>query len=833
MKKRIITGVVLIIAFVAAIIGFSVMLNRGSEDTTADMGGVSLPVISFREGDYTINELPGYTESMDITTMRDMVLPLSVGTTIKADITGYSGGIDSVTYEVCTLDGKKSVRKEVIKNVKDTINIELGDSVSDGDEKVLKIKLRLENGQDVYYYVRVIRAAEFNVQQCLEFAEYVHNTTLSNNPEELKALKPYLILGKKQGSSSLQTVTLNSSLEQMGWGSLKPEVEGDIRWQIKESTETYTSIYLKYQVKSRKNLYNVTEFLKVRFIKGKASLEDYERTMNQVFSGEKKNFDQNGIVLGVADENVPYLANKEGDIITFIQEREVWNYNKKENEVSLVFSFADAENNDSRNYNDNHMIRLIDMDKEGNTTFAVYGYMNRGVHEGQVGAAIYYFDIVNNCVEEKAFIPSKQSGEIAAKKLNQLVYYSKKQNTLYVMFDGALYQVDLETKKKDVLVKNLEENQYVASEDGKYLAYQSNGTLTEATAITVWNLKSGKNYQVKVSKDEIIRPLGFMQGDAVYGIGKKADIGKTVSGETVLPLYKLEIRNAENEVVKTYEMGQVYVLSVQVSGNMVTLNRVEKSGGTYTSIPQDYITNNKVNAEQTIKIETYQTGEDAMVQVRLADAKADMNAEPELLKPKQKLKETPTTIDFNLSGGVNGYYVYARGKLQGIYEKAGAAIVAADPLKGVVVTSEQKKIWERGNRQLRYSMENAPAFAISRVESSFIACLQQMLTYEGKNVDVAGEMKKGKSTLDILNEHSGGEAVDLSGCTIEELFYIIGKGTPVLAMTGDDSAILLVGYDDTSVTYLNPRTGRKPTEIISAIEKKVSGSQSTFIGYVK
>ena len=100
-------------------------------------------------------------------------------------------------------------------------------------------------------------------------------------------------------------------------------------------------------------------------------------------------------------------------------------------------------------------------------------------------------------------------------------------------------------------------------------------------------------------------------------------------------------------------------------------------------------------------------------------------------------------------------------------------------------------------------------------------------------MNVAKEMKDGKSPMDILNKYSGGEAVDLSGCTVEQLCYLIGKGTPVIAMTGTDSGILLVGYDDKMITYLNPSTSKKPTEAIAVIENMAKGSQGTFFGYVK
>lgn len=62
-----------------------------------------------------------------------------------------------------------------------------------------------------------------------------------------------------------------------------------------------------------------------------------------------------------------------------------------------------------RNLNDQHAVRIISMDNSGNLAFAVYGYMNRGEHEGEVGVGIYYFDVERNLIQEKAFIPSKKS----------------------------------------------------------------------------------------------------------------------------------------------------------------------------------------------------------------------------------------------------------------------------------------------------------------------------------------------------------------------------------------------------------------------------------------
>ena len=78
---------------------------------------------------------------------------------------------------------------------------------------------------------------------------------------------------------------------------------------------------------------------------------------------------------------------------TIVEADELWNYNKESDELSLVFGFADAENTDARSMVSDHEIRLLKVDEEGNTAFVVSGYMNRGEHEGEVGVAVYYYDI--------------------------------------------------------------------------------------------------------------------------------------------------------------------------------------------------------------------------------------------------------------------------------------------------------------------------------------------------------------------------------------------------------------------------------------------------------
>lgn len=80
-----------------------------------------------------------------------------------------------------------------------------------------------------------------------------------------------------------------------------------------------------------------------------------------------------------------------------------------------------------------------------------------------------------------------------------------------------------------------------------------------------------------------------------------------VSGETVEPMYKVEIQDGKEQIIKTYEQEKTYILGAQIDENMITLERAKKSGNIYTGISEDYITNNAEQKESNIVLESYFT----------------------------------------------------------------------------------------------------------------------------------------------------------------------------------------------------------------------------------
>lgn len=834
MKEKVKRAGILTFVFLIAVIVFSFLTNQGNADMTADMGGATLPRIQIISGEYEINPLVGYVSEMNVGKMRSTITPVDFQSGITLRIEEGVLPIKALTYEVCSSDGKEILYKEKRKEIGEEPSLTFPGLELADQEAILKLTLHTEK-QDIYYYTRICTKEGTDSDACLAFAERFHNMTFGK--ENTESIAAYLENGTEDDETeNLQKVTIHSDAEHLTWGELRPQIKGEVSRSIKEISGNYMTIVYDYEVEcageqDETEVYQIREYLKVRYAEGTEYLLDYERTMEQELDASGNVLDNNGILLGIAKEELPYMANEAGTIVSFVQAGELWNYNQSQDALSLVFSFADSEGYDIRNLCKEHEIQIVSVNEQGDTTFKVIGYMNRGEHEGEVGTAIYFFDIEKNFVEEKAFIPDNISSEILLKEQEQLVYYNEQQEVLYAMKEGTLYKVDLEKGKKEALVENLEKDQYVSSKDGRLLAYQTVSSLENAEEVKVLDFVTGKERTVTCSSGEFIRPLGFISEDFVYGIGRKEDAGAFVTGEHVCPMYKLEIRDTDNEVVKTYQADQVYVTGVTVEEKMLILDRVVKNESVYTAVAKDYITSNEEVEKSNISVETY-TSDEKERQVRIKYESGISDKKPKLLKPKQVLFENPVLIPFEEEGEAEVFYTYGKGKLLGIYASAADAIRQANENQGLVVSESQKYVWERGNRSLVYDIAGVDLSPYQE-GNTLAAALNRLFAYEGKTVDAAGEMAAGKKPIEILQEQFLGNVLDLHGCSPEELCYILGKGTPIIAMTDLNNAVLLIGYNDSMITYVKPDTGEKVSVPYEELEALTVASGNTYLGYLK
>ena len=830
MKKRVIRISVLTVVFVLALIGFSQYLNRGNADMTADMGSATIPTLSFTAYGQEMNSLVGHVKEMDVSAVRETVTPLDKEGNVTLNIQGYGEKVSTIFYEIYEINGQEKLQDKKEAEIGETVVISVGEVLKKGTEGLLKLQLKTSKDKEYYYYARVSNGENLSFTECLNFTKTLHSNIFENKNEN--DIKSVMESNSQGDNSTLQHVTIHSDLFHITWGDLKPQMIGNAKWNVTETKEAYTSIQLSYRVKcagdnNNEEIYNVKEFFRVHHAEGKNYLLTYDRTLEEVFDGSNVVLTSKGINLGLTPEKIQYKTNEAGTIVTFVQANEMWSYNEKEAEFSLIFSFADSEKEDERNRYDKHSLKILAMEENGDVTFAVYGYMNRGIHEGESGAVIYYFDLSKNMVEEKAFIPSDQSHVVIEKELGEIAYYNDKDDVLYLLNGGTLYKIQMETGENETLLDSLQPGQYVSSEDGNLLAYQKADAPSEAVVL---DFSKDAKQSVEVAEGEVIQPLGFVMGDFVYGIAREGDAGKTTVGEDVLAMYKLEIRDAKNEVVKDYQIDGSYILKVKIEGNMITLDRAVWQNGAYSQIAEDYITNNEEEAK-TIALESYWT-DLKETQFRLVFEEGVGSKKAKVLKPKQMLFEREAMMEFEQNESQAKYAVYGHGEMTGAFEDAGDAIQAAKMVSGVVVSPEQRIVWEDGNRVAWYRNFEMKSFVTQAGENSLVSSVRAVLAYEDQSVNVTEEMAS-KSALQVLDEYCGGEAVWIQGCSSSDMRYLLDKGIPVIAMTGSDSAIVFVGYDAKTITYINPANGGAGNKAFSAIDEMISGSGNTFLAYVK
>lgn len=829
MKERTIKIIVLSVVFVAAMIGFSFWTNRGGADMTAAMEEATLPTISVLMGEKKINPLVGHRQEMNVSAVRDTIAVCDEKEELTVKISHNEEDYTSLKYEVYTLDGKELLYEGSAKKIKGEVTLSIKQGLVRDEERLLKLTLQKE-GKNLYYYTRIVKDNQYHLKECLEYIEELHTNMLKKENED--AVKKVMEASTSGDTTTLQHVTIHSELKRSMWGDLKPELVGSVKTEVKETKAAYTSVLLQYQVKCKgdnneEERYKVNEFFKVSYGTERIYLLEYDRTMEEIFSTTNIVLSSKGIILGMSDKSLEYRVNEEGNIVAFVQADALWNYQKDEDLFSLIFSFSDSEKTDERHDTDEHFIKLLSMEHDGSMTFSVCGYMNRGKHEGESGIAIYYYDISKNIVEEEAFIPSTESAAVIDKELHQLAFYNKEQDVLYVLLEGKLLKVTCKDKKQTILIEGLEKGQYVTSKDGHLLAYQR----VEDGKTEIWNfLKDSKNV-VPTEEKETVVPLGFVGSDFVYGISKAEDIGTNALGDELRGMCRMEIRNESNKVVKTYEKTGVYILEATISNNQILIRQGIKNGNVYQETTEDYITNNETTSSELVKLDSYRT-DLKETQYRFVFTKGIKNKNAKTVRTKQVILESPMVLELEKKTESAYYYVYGLGGQKGAFENGGDAISLADELSGVVISPGQHYAWEDGNRVSWYRNFEINRFTPNVGETSLVACVRTVLKYEGKNTDVSAEVNA-SNIENVMEKQLQTEVMRFRGCSAKSMCYLIDKGVPVIAMKDASRAILLIGYDAKTVTYVEPESGSIFTSAFEKVDEMLSGSGRTFIAYAK
>ena len=124
--------------------------------------------------------------------------------------------------------------------------------------------------------------------------------------------------------------------------------------------------------------------------------------------------------------------------IAFKVDRELWRYDEEKKTAVNVFSFRSGNDDGVRANNDRHDIKILSVSDSGDIDFVVYGYMNRGRHEGLNGIAYYQYNRSRDIITEVFFMPVTNTFEhiksdidvLCAKNENDMLYLLQNNSTV-------------------------------------------------------------------------------------------------------------------------------------------------------------------------------------------------------------------------------------------------------------------------------------------------------------------------------------------------------------------------------------------------------------------
>ena len=840
MKKTIIRIAVCVVVFLASALIIGSIMNQGHNNMTMEMAPATLPMITMESGGVACNELHGNTVEMDVAYQKDCITLLGEGRQANFTVDTFGREITGISTEVRSIDGSRLIENSEVTGWKAngksfSVSLTLKDLIDTNTQYSLTLILELEGEQKVYYYTTILWNDDVHISEILEFATDFHGKLYDK--EVAKELTKYLEPNSKlTDNGTFHKVNIHSSFQQITWGSLEPVQEDAASIRLTQISGNVASLLMDFVVSTgegkNKIYYNVEEYYRVRYTSERMYLLDYERTMTQI-PDTTRMYANDKILLGITDENVGMMESADGNTVVFSDMGQLLSYNAATNRLTVIFSFYDKDNADRRTLYDNHGIKILDVDEGGNVKFAVYGYMNRGRHEGETGIQIISYDNSLNTIEEEVYIPYSKSYAVLKDEMEQLLYRNRQQH-VYFFLENGVYDVDLENRSAEQLVSIRQDDSFQVSENHEIIVWQEGDDINHSNQLNVRNLNTGEQTVIRAEDGEAIRPLGFMGEDIIYGVARESDIRTENSGQIFYPMYKVCISNSSGNNLKEYGQDGIYIVDCAIEGNQITLSRIQRSeNGSYQEILNDQIMNNVEeepgqNKVVTADIDIYER----YVQIQ---TKTTIDTKTiKVLNPKEVVFEGGRELTLDAVSEVSRYYVYNAYGVQGIYSAPGKAVKEAYDSSGVVTNDRGITVWLKGNRVSRNQIMAIKEESVTDQKNSLTVCLDNILRHAGITRNTEYDLAQGKTAIQILEENmTGVQVLDLSGCSLDAVLYYVNQDIPVLAILEDGEAVLVTGFNEFNVVIMEPSTGKLYKKGMNDATTWFAENGNHFISYMK
>lgn len=785
-KKAVILSVIFLAALAAYFIWSSTKRDNGAVYTSIE--DANLPVVYMNLFGKQMNCLYGFVEDKRSSAGRGDLTVLPQDRRLSVTFQDVDSKVRGIQYEIRSMDGERLVERTVLEEwtqeeTQVNASLPIQNLLTSDEEYMMTLAISTEEHPAVYYYTRIVWSENHHMEEMLNLATDFSDKTLDYNAA--RDLTTYLETDPNMDNSSLGRVSLKNNFAQLTWRGLQMKRESEVSIHLKELQGIMATIELDYVVSStdeegNQEYYDITESFTLKWNARRIYMMNYDRRMNQIFSGDGNLYSDKRIMLGVSDsDELQAMSDPTDQYKAFVANRALWCYDADKGSSTKVFAFRKSEDDLRTNFN-SYGIKILSVSELGNIDFLVYGYMNRGNHEGTTGVALYRYESEDNTLTERLYLPSSEDYWSLRQDINRLSYLSSNQ-TLYLLMDHAVYGVELSGKEYMVVADGLTEESFAVSADGSRIAWQDGSDIYGSEKLNVMDLINGKKDVIQFQEETVIRLVGFVGSDLVYGLANPGERLVTDGRVTGLPLYALEIVGNTMEKETRYEKQGLYLSNVEIRDSRVHMTKMRKSESGYEAVDEDTLVCNQEVIEDPLAgigyIADSTSGRMYFVQLNSQEEKS---RSIRVHVPKKAVAEENNviTLTANHPIDIRRYYAYGGGRMKGSYVDFAQAVRAAYDDMGIVTDQNGSIYWVRANR--------SDVKTIKDIQS-------RIITIERYLDELAGE-----------NETSsdGTRLIDARGCTLNQVLYFVHRGYPVVAYLGNGGYGLIYGYDQYNISCL-------------------------------
>ena len=150
---------------------------------------------------------------------------------------------------------------------------------------------------------------------------------------------------------------------------------------------------------------------------------------------------------------------------------------------------------------------------------------------------------------------------------------------------------------------------------------------------------------------------------------------------------------------------------------------------------------------------------------------------------------------------------------------------------GTVLTSSYQLVWER-SKLIRSTITEVEPVSIGGAINSQEASIMMLLSYKGVHLNSNDIDTSNKSIYTILEESLKINPLNLTGCSLDEVLYCISNKRPVIAMKDVNNGVLIIGYDEFNITYIDPTTGKEEKMGLKDSADMFENGGNIFISYL-